>query len=237
MNFSLLKQLSSCVFVALLIIATAHADVKADVKNATEAYLSAHKKNMHPLPDDMVNVAQAMPNVVLDIKYATDNNFTGKTVYTQPACYLRRAVVDALKKVQQELSQQGLGLKIWDGYRPHDVQQIFWNLVPDPRYVGDPAKCSRHNRGTAVDLALISVATGKELVMPSAFDDFSEKAHRNYAAMAPEAAKNCRLLEDAMTKQGFTGMTTEWWHFNFKDCDTYPALNISFEDLAKMPQV
>jgi D-alanyl-D-alanine dipeptidase len=225
-----------------LLVCNARADVKSDVQAATAAYVKAHKK-ISNVADDLVSVAQAIQDVVLDIKYATDNNFTGKAVYTQPVCYLRRTVVDALKQVQQELSKQGLGLKIWDGYRPYTVQQKFWDLVPDPRYVGDPAKGSKHNRGAAVDLTIVSLATGKELVMPSQFDDFSKKAHRNYDAMAPEVAQNCRLLEDAMIKQGFAGLPTEWWHFDYvgahpaSPCwQQFALLNISFEKLAKLQQ-
>ncbi|MBM3893044.1 M15 family metallopeptidase [Candidatus Dependentiae bacterium] len=227
---------------ATLLVATAQADVKSVVQQATTAYVKARKKGSAAL-DDLVNVAQAIPSIVLDIKYATDNNFTGKAVYTHSVCYLRRAVVDALKQVQQELGKQGFGLKIWDGYRPYMVQQKFWDLVPDPRYVGDPAKGSKHNRGAAVDLTIISLTTGKELTMPSAFDDFSEKAHRNYAAMSPEAAKNCRFLEDAMTKHGFAGLPTEWWHFDYTGgqeqaprWQQFALLNVSFEELEQLQQ-
>ncbi len=240
MHFSLCKKFGMSLFTVLLLVVTAQADVKSAVQQATAAYVKAHKKNNNA-PDDLVNVAQAIPSIILDIKYATNNNFTGKVVYTQSVCYLRRRVVEALEQVQQELGKEGLGLKIWDGYRPYTVQQKFWNLVPDPRYVGDPAKGSKHNRGAAVDLTIISLKTAKELAMPSAFDDFSEKAHRNYTIMTPEAAKNCRRLEDAMTKYGFVGLPTEWWHFDYigeqaasPRWQQFALLNVSFEELAKM---
>ena len=241
-HFVLLKKLSTYFLVVLLLVVNVCADVKTDVQVATMAYAKKYKESIHN-PDDLVNVKQAISNVVLDIKYATDNNFTGKAVYTQPVCYLRRTVVEALKKVQQELNKQGLGLKIWDGYRPYDVQGLFWNLCPDPRYVGDPAKGSKHNRGAAVDLTIISLATGKEFVMPSAFDDFSEKAHRNYSTMSSLEAKNCKLLEDIMTKYGFTGLPTEWWHFDYTGTQQkslswqqFALLNVSFEELVQLQQ-
>ncbi len=234
-NMGLFKNLSHYLFGMLLIAPHMRADIGADVCAGTKAYCVAHK-NARKTPGSLVNVAIAIPSIILDIKYATTDNFTGKKVYSRPVCYLRRAVAKALRQVQQDLRKQGLGLKVWDGYRPYDVQKIFWKLCPDPRYVGDPAKGGVHNRGAAVDVTLVSLSTGKELVMPSQFDDFSEKAHCNYSTMTPEAAKNCKLLEDAMTKRGFKVFKSEWWHYNFIGWQHYPLLNISFENLAKMVQ-
>ena len=222
-------------FLVFAFVATGSGDILAHVKEqvaqATKEYAASVKK-LAPKPSDLVNLATVVPGIVLDIKYATDDNFTGKTVYTQAACYLRRAAAEQLVAVQAELKTKGLGIKVFDGYRPYDVQGKFWELCPDPRYVADPAKGSKHNRGAAIDLTLIDLKTGKELFMPSAFDDFTEKAHRTYESMAPEAAANCKLLEDAMTKRGFTGLPTEWWHFDFDGWQDYPLLNVSFEVLA-----
>src|SRR5579885_233016 len=136
--------------------------------------------NAKDKPTDLVNVATEIPTIHLDIKYATTDNFTGKKVYPVAKCYLRRSVVEKLKKVQEELLVMGLSLKIWDGYRPLSVQEIFWNLVPDERYVANPKKGSRHNRGAAVDLTIVYADSGKELLMPTAIDDFTEKAHADY---------------------------------------------------------
>ena len=230
-NRSIRKMLLLSIIFTTLASSLLLASVKEQVAQATKDYAATHVAEKKSF-DDLVNVASEIPTIVLDIRYATDNNFTGKTVYTQPVCYLRRAAVEKLKLVQEELKLQGLGLKIFDGYRPYDVQGVFWKLCPDPRYVSDPANGSKHNRGAAVDLTLISLATGNEIAMPSAFDDFTEKAHRKYAAMNPVAAKNCKLLEDAMTKHGFTGLPTEWWHFDFNGWEQYPLLNVSFETLA-----
>lgn len=182
---------------------------------------------------DLVELVSISPNIRLDIRYATDNNFTKKAVYTQAKCFLRKAVAEKLNLVQQELEKQGLGLKVFDGYRPRSVQYKFWELVPDTRYVGDPKKGSKHNRGSAIDLTIIRLSDGQELEMPSGFDDFSEKAHRNYETMTPEAAKNCKLLEDLMVKQGFIPLPTEWWHFDDADWQKYDLLDVPFEEVEK----
>lgn len=182
---------------------------------------------------DLVEVITINPNIRLDIKYATDNNFTKKAVYSQAKCFLRRAVAQKINLVQQELEKQGFGLKIFDGYRPRSVQYKFWELVPIPGYVADPKKGSKHNRGSAVDLTIIRLSDGHEIEMPSAFDEFSEKAHRKYETMTPEAAKNCKLLENLMVKYGFIPLSTEWWHFDDVDWEKYELLDISFEEVQK----
>ncbi|NDD54289.1 hypothetical protein EBZ39_10510, partial [bacterium] len=105
--------------------------IAVQVREATAAYRNTLNKKNHPVsPQDMVDVASEIPTIILDLKYATDDNFTGKAVYAQARCFLRRAVVEKLKKVQAALQKQGLGLKIWDGYRPYSVQQIFWDRCP-----------------------------------------------------------------------------------------------------------
>lgn len=187
---------------------------------------------------DLVNIQKINPTIRLDILYATTKNFTHKKVYPSAHCFLRRSVAKKLDLVQKELKKKGLGLKIFDGYRPLSVQKKFWSICPDPRYVLNPNKPggSRHNRGIAVDVTLINLKTGKELEMPSAYDDFSSKAHRDYHAIEkrnPIAAKNCKLLETVMHKHGFTGIKTEWWHFDFKSLETSPALDVSFEKLSQ----
>ncbi|MBY0353105.1 M15 family metallopeptidase [Candidatus Babeliales bacterium] len=184
---------------------------------------------------DLVNVKKLCPTIQVDLMYTHDNNFTRSVVYDCPSdvCYVRQGTALKLIAVQEELAQQGLGLKIADGYRPHAVQYIFWNLVPDPRYVADPAKGSKHNRGSAVDVTLVRLSDGQELPMPSQIDDFTEKAHRTYETMGEQEAFNCRLLEDIMTKHGFVGLPTEWWHFDDVDWQNYEISDVSFAALAK----
>jgi len=171
-------------------------------------------------------------SLILDIRYATANNFTGKQVYPSARCYLRQDIASRLVKVQKILHQQGLGLKVYDCYRPFSVQEQFWLIMPDERYVLEPVrkdgamvKSSRHNRGAAVDVTLVD-SKGRELPMPTAFDDFTEKAHRDSAAASPEARNNSRILEKAMVSQGFDPLPTEWWHFDGPGWQEYPPLDL-----------
>lgn len=169
-------------------------------------------------------------NILLDIRYATTNNFTGKVVYLETRAFLVSNAAYSLDSVQKELETMGLGLKIYDAYRPLSVQKIFWEIMPDERYVADPKKGSRHNRGMAVDLTLVD-KEGKELSMPTEYDDFTEKAHRDYMNISEEQIKNRKILEDVMTKYGFIGLTTEWWHFDYRGWEDYEVMDVNFKDI------
>ncbi|MCK5633119.1 M15 family metallopeptidase [bacterium] len=182
------------------------------------------------LAHNLVEIIKINPNIQLDIRYATPNNFTGKAVYESPRCFLCKTTAQKINAIQKELETMGLGLKIWDGYRPRSVQYIFWNVAPDRTYVANPKKGSKHNRGTAVDCTLIDKHSN-QLEMPSVFDEFSVKAHRNYASMTPAAAKNCKLLENLMIKYGFIPLPHEWWHFDDVDWRQYELLDIPFSQL------
>lgn len=171
-------------------------------------------------------------SIVLDIRYATDNNFTGQKVYPSARCYLRADIANRLLKVQAALRGQGLGLKVYDCYRPFFVQERFWSIMPDERYVLEPVrkdgmmvKSSRHNKGAAVDVTLVD-ARGRELPMPTGYDDFTDKAHRDSTAASPEARKNSLMLERAMIDQGFEPLPTEWWHFDGPGWQQYPPLDL-----------
>lgn len=182
---------------------------------------------------NLVKLTDLIPDLVLDLIYATSSNFTKRAVYPSIAtAYLCHSPALRLKKVQAALQKKDLGLKIWDGYRPHAVQKIFWNLVPDPRYVGDPNVGSKHNRGAAVDLTLID-KQGRELPMPSTFDDFSERAHRSFTECNAERLANVQILTAAMVSAGFQCSESEWWHFEDPDWATYPILDLSFAELAE----
>lgn len=183
---------------------------------------------------NLVNLSAANPRIILDIRYATSNNFLGLPVYSKPACYLHREVADALKEVEKELSLIQLGLKVFDGYRPLSVQQLMWDAIQDERYVSNPAKNKgRHTRGTAIDLMLVD-CEGRELKMPTGFDDFTKRAHSDFLDVSEIEAYNRTLLKDVMMKHGFQGIRTEWWHFDFNgwhDDVKFPALDVSFEEL------
>jgi D-alanyl-D-alanine dipeptidase len=179
---------------------------------------------------NLVELKAICPGIALDIVYATPNNFTGKPVYSMSCCFLLSCTAERLKRVENGLKKQGLGLKVYDGYRPLSVQKEFWKLVPDPRYVADPAVGSKHNRGAAVDVTLID-REGRDLSMPTSLDDFTEKAHRNYKGGSKEALDNSRKLEKAMAREGFVPLATEWWHFDDPEWKKYPILDLSFEEL------
>ena len=163
--------------------------------------------------DTLTPIQAVAPSIRLDIRYATENNFTHQKLYDKAECLLRPEVAEKLAGVQRDLAAQGLGLKVFDCYRPLAVQRRMWALVADERYVANPAKGSRHNRGAAVDLTLVR-ADGSEVPMPSPYDDFSERAHRDYNDLPAEAIRNRALLEQAMVRHGFIGLPTEWWHFD-----------------------
>ncbi len=171
----------------------------------------------------LLEIQSVVPEIRIELKYATADNFTGQIVYDFDRCLLVKEAAFRLRDVQRELEAKGLGLKVWDGFRPIAAQWKFWELVPDERYVSDPRKGGRHTRGTAVDLTLIT-KDGVELPMPSAFDDFSEKAHRGFQGASEEAIANCKLLEEVMEKHGFIGLPTEWWHFDLAGWETYPTV-------------
>ena len=174
----------------------------------------------------LVDIRTVNRNIRLDIRYATANNFLKRKLYTVAKCALRSSVAQKLALVQTDLEKIGLGLKVYDCYRPLSVTKQMWEFLPDPNYVANPARGSRHNRGAAVDLTLVD-RTGKELEMPTPFDDFTTKAHRDYAGGSAESRKNRQLLEDAMKKQGFIGITTEWWHFDSEDWQKFAILDVS----------
>lgn len=175
---------------------------------------------------ELVEVKKVIPNIVLDIRYATTNNFTGQKLYEHDRTFLRRAVAEHLSAAQREFNKMGLGLKIYDAYRPLSVQRKMWAIYPHEGYVANPAKGSRHNRGAAVDVTLVDLRTGKELPMPSGYDEFSERAHRNYTGASADELRNRELLERVMEKHGFKGLFTEWWHFDDVNSKKYELLDI-----------
>jgi len=185
--------------------------------------------------DDLIEINRINSNVILDIRYATTNNFTGKKIYPQAKCFLRRGTAKKINRIQKKLEALGLGLKIFDGYRPLSAQFKLYEVFPNEKYVANPYKKnfkgSKHNRGCAVDCTLVDLKTGKELKMPSEFDEFSQKAHLDYKNMDKESAKNCKLLGDIMEKNGFKRIYSEWWHFNDTDWKSYSVLDIAFSEI------
>jgi D-alanyl-D-alanine dipeptidase len=181
------------------------------------------RRNNVCVKHDLVDIHTINPHIRVELRYATARNFTQKKIYRTKICYVRMATARKLDAVQKELESLGFGLKIWDGYRPHTAQEKLWKLVPDPRYVAPPSKGSKHTRGCSVDVTLVT-NDGKEVLMPTDFDDFSPKAGSIYDLLAPEILKNRDLLKAIMIKHGFTPVSTEWWHFDDVDWETYPLI-------------
>jgi zinc D-Ala-D-Ala dipeptidase len=177
----------------------------------------------------LVDIRTVNSKIGLDMRYATANNFLKRKVYAQARCLLRATAAERLAKVQKAIEKQGFALKVYDCYRPLSVQKEMWKLVPDSRYVADPAKGSRHNRGSAVDITMVNLKTKKELPMPTGFDDFSDRAHLDYQGGTAESRKNRDFLQQAMKQQGFLAIPTEWWHFDDPDWQKYSLLDTPLE--------
>jgi zinc D-Ala-D-Ala dipeptidase len=182
---------------------------------------------------DLVELVKLDPTIKLDVRYATTNNFLGTPLYTQARAFLQRPAAEALVRAHRELRAQGYGLIIHDGYRPWYVTEIFWEATPDDKkiFVANPAMGSMHNRGCAVDLSLYDLQTGKEVKMPSGYDEMTERAYANSSGGTPEERSRRTLLRRAMEKQGFAVNPDEWWHFDYKDWKQYRIQNLKFEDL------
>lgn len=162
---------------------------------------------------ELVTIRDFLPNIYIDVKYATADNFTGQIIYDFNEPSLRYGTVKKLMAVQKELNGLGYSLKVWDAYRPIEAQMKLWEICPDPAYVSDPRKgYSGHCRGNTIDVTLVTT-DGKEIKMPSGYDEFSALADRDYSDVSSAAAKNASLLESVMKKHGFKGYQAEWWHY------------------------
>jgi D-alanyl-D-alanine dipeptidase len=180
-----------------------------------------------PKPEaPLVPVASVAPEVRCALVYATADNFTHHVLYDADVCLLREPVARRLERVQQRLDKEGLVLVLLDAYRPLAVQRTMWALVPDERFVADPAKGSRHNRGASVDVTLLDRTTGERLAMPTPFDDFTAAATRTAPCEEAVRCHNRAILQEAMEAEGFLGLPTEWWHFDSPDWESYRVLDV-----------
>jgi zinc D-Ala-D-Ala dipeptidase len=182
---------------------------------------------------DLVELSLFDPALTFDIRYATPENFLGRPVYGEARAFLQRPAAEALSRARRRLEAQGYGLRIFDGYRPWSVTRLFWEETPADRreFVADPKLGSRHNRGAAVDLTLFDLATDREVEMPSPYDDFSERAHPDFAGGSPAALAHRDRLRAAMEAEGFTVYENEWWHFDYRDWRLYPIQNLTFAEI------
>ncbi len=173
----------------------------------------------------------ASVGIPLDIRYATPNNFMKKTLYPASKAYLRAPAARALMDVQTELNVRGLGIKVFDAYRPYRVTVAMWEPIKNPDYVADPAKGSRHNRGAAVDLTLVDLKTGQELAMPTPYDDFTSRAAHAFEDLPEDVRANRAVLREVMTKHGFEPLPSEWWHYDFRGWERFELMDVDLEEL------
>lgn len=191
-----------------------------------------YKANYKAHPEQqLVDIKKAIPSIVLDIRYATKNNFMQQVMYKQAKAFARKPVVAQLKKIQAILNKQGYGLKIFDAYRPYTITVAFYQNASDKNFVANPAKGSKHNRGCAIDLTIIDLKTGKELPMPTPYDSFAPEAAANYENLPPQIIKNRDFLIATMQANGFKVIYNEWWHFDFIGWQDYELMDIPFEKL------
>lgn len=183
---------------------------------------------------DLLELFKLDSTIKLDIRYARSDNFVGRPVYTEARAFLQRPAAEAVVRVHQKLKKQGLGLVIFDGYRPWTITKLFWEVTPEDKrkFVANPEKGSKHNRGCAVDLSIYDLKTGEEIEMPSDFDEFTERASPDYKGGTPSQNKNRDMLRRLMEAEGFTVNPNEWWHFDYKDWQEYPIFDIAFSAIA-----
>lgn len=183
----------------------------------------------------MINLQQLIPSIVLDLRYNSSNNFTRKKLYKNASTtYMRKPTANTLLQIQTFLKQKGFGLKIFDAYRPYAATKLMWELIKDERYVANPKNGSNHNRGLAVDLTLINLATKQEINMGTGFDNFTDTAHHSFTALPQAILDNRNLLKTTMEQFGFKAFDTEWWHYSWANNTDYEVLDIDFVIMKKI---
>ncbi|WP_165822166.1 M15 family metallopeptidase [Hymenobacter edaphi] len=180
---------------------------------------------------ELVDLAQLIPGLRLDIRYATTHNLTGQRIYPEAAAFLRRPVAEDLLRVQQTLARQGYALKIYDAYRPYAATVRLYEALPDQTYAAPPTRGSKHNRGCSVDLGLIDLKTGRDVALPTEFDAMTPAAHSDYQQLPAAAIQHRAILHRAMQQHGFRNYPAEWWHFDHQGWEQYPLLDLPFSAL------
>ncbi len=220
-----------CIGVSGLFAANAQTNL-LPVERSFRKYKRALRQ--HPYLE-MVELKSRVPSIIYDLRYAGECNFMQRPMYPAGTntTFLRQPVADALQKVQEVLKKEGLGLKIFDAYRPYSISKLFWDLVKDERYVANPARGSNHNRGTAIDLTLVDLRSGNELDMGTGFDNFSDTAHHDFEYLPLPVLYNREKLKTIMSEFGFAPLTSEWWHYTYQSDLQFDVLDISFEKLSR----
>lgn len=176
----------------------------------------------------LIDLEKLDNSFIIDMKYASYDNFMGKKLYPLNKCILQLETAKKLINANNYAKALGYKLKVLDAYRPLSIQNLMWETLSDDNFVAPPTRGSKHNRGCAVDITLVNF-DGNELEMPSIFDDFSEKAWITYTSAAEHQLQNREFLAKIMTSNGFERIKTEWWHFNDAEFNKYPLLDICLE--------
>lgn len=229
--FNSIKMKNILFYLLLVMSISAEAQYKYGLKPMTyREYKDAIRLNPEK---ELVDLEKFVPGLALDIRYATANNFTGTVIYNLAKAYARKPVAEALLRVQNELKSKGLGIKMFDGYRPYKATVKFYEVYKDTTYVASPYRGSRHNRGCALDLTIIDLKTGEELKMPTEYDSFKKEAWPRTPVADPLIRANRAMLIEVMEKNGFKVNGSEWWHFDFIGWKNYEVMDIDFEELEK----
>jgi D-alanyl-D-alanine dipeptidase len=213
----------------LVVSSTVYAQYKYGLTPMTyEQYLASVAQNP---ANELVDLEVFIPGIILDIRYATTNNFTGEVIYKQARAFARKPVAEALKRAHAEFAKRGWGIKVFDGYRPYAATVKFYEVYRDTTYVASPYRGSRHNRGCAIDMTVIDLKTGKDIPMPTEYDSFKKEAWPSTPVKDPVIRQNRTALIQVMEAQGFKVNSSEWWHFDFQGWKQFSVLDISFEQL------
>jgi D-alanyl-D-alanine dipeptidase len=183
-----------------------------------------------------VDLKQVLAHAIFDIRYATENNFTGTVIYPFAGAYCRKPVAEALKQAEDSLRNMGIGLIIYDAYRPYQATIKFWQVCTKKKFVASPFKGSRHNRGCAIDMGLYDLKTGSYLEMPTEFDAFTSAAGSYYRRCSDEALKNRSILHGVMAWAGFKPHPDEWWHLDYNRWKEFDVMDVAFEQLDSLFQ-
>lgn len=241
MNAHVLLVLTACMSTVLAACSTAPKLIEIEPLRPIPELRQEALAAVPPAPrgderaSDLVEIVALDPTIRLDIRYATANNFMGEPVYTQARAFLQRPAAEALVRAHRALRAEGYGILIHDGYRPWYVTRIFWDASSDAdrEYLADPAEGSKHNRGCAVDLTLYDLETGKAVRMPSLYDEASPRSAPDYAGGTERQRTLRDLLRRTMEAEGFTVDSMEWWHFDYRDWESYAVQNVPFEALGR----
>jgi zinc D-Ala-D-Ala dipeptidase len=196
--------------------------------------VSIYERIVKADPDnEIIDLQPLIPSAKLDCRYATTNNLVHRKLYPTAVAFMRKPAAYALQHAAEVLSAQGYGLLLHDGYRPYEVTCIFYEVIKDTTFVADPHKGSKHNRGMAIDLSLYHLSTGEPVVMPSEYDETTERAFQKYISPIADANKHKSILKQALLDVGFIENQWEWWHFDYRGWESCYTYDLWHEDIRK----